>query len=117
MRKTHHWLLLIVLLLGLLPVAAQEKAPDTTVVGNWVSSTGARVKIDYAPEDTTQAVHLSINGGKPIRATLTPDRHNTIKIEYVLSDGTSMSGHYQGGEDVIRILDQGRLFATWKRQR
>lgn len=106
------------LLLLLLSVCAWAEftALDSAVTGSWVSSSGAQIQIEGARADTTTAVEFRINGGELIWADLVEDQHNTIKITYKLPSGTVMEGHYFGGEDVIRILDNGRLYSTWRRR-
>lgn len=89
---------------------------DSRVVGNWVSSSGANIKIDYPNEDNTNLVLISINGGAPIRATLEGGDMDSVIMTYRLSNGSVMTGYLNPMTKEISLYEKDTEYSTWKRR-
>lgn len=99
-----------------LSLAAFGQEMDTRMVGDWVSSSGAKIKIDYANEDTTQAVSISINGGAPIRASLEGADMDSIIMRYRTEDGSVMRGFLNPMTREITLYEGDREYSKWTRR-
>lgn len=90
---------------------------DSRLVGDWVSSSGASIEIDYPNEDNTEVVTLSINGGSPIRATLEGADMDSIIMRYRTHNGSMMEGYYDPQSKEISIYEKDKQYSTWTRRR
>ena len=89
---------------------------DSRLVGQWVSSSGATIKIDYPNEDTTEVVTLSINGGPPIRATLEGADMDSIIMKYRSGNGSMMEAYYDPQSKEISVYEKDKHYSTWTRK-
>ena len=90
---------------------------DSRVVGDWVSSSGAKIKIDYANEDTTVVVSLSINGGAPIRTTLEGSDMDGIILTYRVPSGSIIKGYLNAETKQISVFEKDKQIGTWSKRR
>lgn len=109
-KKLNFPLLLLLCLTGL--TWAQL---DSRLVGNWVSSSGARIVISYPNEDNTNLVLLSVNGGAPIRAALDGGDMDSIIMTYA-TGGSTMKGYYDPVIKEINVYEGDKRYSTWKRR-
>ena len=109
--KTNH--LIVLLLLSLSLVALAEL--DSRIIGQWVSSSGARIQIQY-PSENEELVHLTINGGAPIQARLEGGDMDSLILKYT-SGGSRMEGYFDPQTHEISVYEGNKQYSTWKKAR
>lgn len=106
-------LFFIALLLALTTQAWAE--PDTRAIGTWVSTSGAKIGISFPDSYNDNLVHLSINGGAPIRAALEGGDMDSFSLTYK-SGGSLMRAHFNPMTKIITVYDGDKEYSTWKKR-
>lgn len=111
-RSTVLSLLLLLSLFGTSLATDQPLADE--VVGFWVSSSGAELRISYSGDP--QKAWLSINGGANIDLWLAGGARGGVSVDYTSSDGTIMSGQLNGDGTISVSNKAGTFTSVWRRR-
>jgi hypothetical protein len=105
-------LLFLALLFG--PSAATDQPLADSVVGYWVSSSGAELTISYSGDP--QKAWLSINGGANIDLWLAGGARGGLTVDYTTADGDAITGTLQSDGTLVVGNKSGSFKSVWKRR-